>query len=57
VTALGEAFTDLHRRRQDDAYTRGYAAGWYAAQLEQAREQQASQPAAFPLKIKEAERG
>lgn len=47
MSALGQAYTELYRQAKDAAWKRGFAAGWYAAQLEQAREQARSQPAAF----------
>lgn len=55
MTALGEAFTELHRRRQTADYERGYAAGWYAAQLEQALERERSQPATDERLLRDAE--
>ena len=48
MTALGDAVTR--------AYERGYAAGWYAAQLERAEAERKAQPAAFPLEIERHER-
>lgn len=39
MSALGQAYTELYQQAKKAAWKRGYAAGWYAAQLEQAREQ------------------